>query len=149
MLSKRRSGTRFAANLTSKPREPIVFFLDESLDSETVVNALRGAGAIVERSIEHFPRGTEDQTWLGVAGRNMWVVLTRDKRIRYRPLERLALQSASVRAFVFTGGNVTVTETAQILVAALPRIERLARKFTGPCLFHIGKAGEPVRMDQN
>jgi PIN like domain len=72
---------RSAANLTSKPPEPLVFFVDESLDSQTVVDALRSAGATVERSIEHFGRGAEDQVWLRVAGHNGWVVLTRDKRI--------------------------------------------------------------------
>ena len=34
-----------AASSTSKPPEPVTFFLDESLDSLTVVTALREAGA--------------------------------------------------------------------------------------------------------
>jgi len=85
--------------------------------------------------------------WLAEAGRNKWVVLTRDKRIRYRLLERLALHEGRVRAFVFTGGNVTVKDTAAILVAALARLERIARSAPGPAIYHLGRAGKPVKME--
>ena len=147
MQARKRSGTPSAASLISKPPEPVTFFLDESLDSFTVVTALREAGATVERLTDHFPRGTPDQIWLTEAGRKTWVVLTRDKRIRYRYLERLALQTARVRAFVFTGGNVTSRETAAILAGALKRLTNIARADPGPFIYHIGRAGRPTRMD--
>lgn len=146
MQARKRSGTPSAASSTSKPPEPLVFFVDESLDSLTVVEALRAADATVERLTEHFPKGTADETWLALAGSNSWVVLTRDKRIRYRQLERLALKEARVRAFVFTGGNVTVKDTAAILARALPRIEARCRAETGPFIFHIGRTGKPIRV---
>jgi PIN like domain len=111
-----------------------------------VVEALRTAGATVERLTDHFPKGTPDETWLAHAGSNHWIVLTRDKRIRYRQLEKLALTEARVRAFVFTGGNVTVKDTAAILVRALPRITRLCRAQAGPFIYHIGLAGKPYRV---
>lgn len=147
MPTSRRSGTRSAASSTSKPPEPLVFFVDESLDSLTVVEALRAAGTTVERLNEHFSKGTADEIWLAHAGNKGWVVLTRDKRIRYRQLERLALKEARVRAFVFTGGNVTVKDTASILVKALRRIETICRANAGPFIYHIGRAGKPIRMD--
>lgn len=111
-----------------------------------MVQALRQAGAIVERHADHFTKGTPDETWLARAGSRNWVVLTRDKRIRYRQLEKLALTEAKVRAFVFTGGNVTVKDTAAILVGALPRIDRVCRTQAGPFIYHIGLAGKPHRV---
>lgn len=146
MPKSRPSGTPYAASSTSKPPKPLVYFVDESLDSLTVVEALRAAGAIVERLTDHFAKGTPDETWLAHAGRCNWIVLTRDKRIRYRQLEKLALTEAKVRAFVFTGGNVTVKDTAAILVRALPHIVRLCRTQTGPFIYHIGLAGKPHRV---
>jgi predicted nuclease of predicted toxin-antitoxin system len=143
--AKKRSGTRSAAS--SKPPEALVYFLDESLDNLTVATALRGAGANVVRSTDHFPKGTTDEVWLAKAGENRWIVLTRDKRIRYRQLERLALQAAKVRAFVFTGGNVTSKDTAAILVGALEQMGRLARADPGPFIYHIGRSGKPARME--
>lgn len=147
MQAKKRSGTRSAASSTSKQPEPVTFFLDESLDSLSLVTALREAGALVERLTDHFPRGTFDEIWLTEAGRRGWVVLTRDQRIRYRYLERLALQTARVRAFVFTGGNVTGSETGAILAGALNRLTRIAQADPGPFIYHIGRSGRPVRMD--
>jgi hypothetical protein len=126
--TKKPSGTRSAASSTSRPPEPLTVFLDESLDSDSIAKALADAGASVERLTGHFPKGTDDQTWLSLAGKNRWVVLTRDKRIRYRRLERLALQAAQARAFVFTGGNVTLAETAAILAAAVPGIRDICQR---------------------
>jgi predicted nuclease of predicted toxin-antitoxin system len=145
--AKKRSGTRSAAKSTSKPPEPVTFFVDESLDSLSVVDALREAGATVQRLTDRFPKGTPDETWLAEAGRNGWIVLTRDQRIRYRQLERLALQAAKVRAFVFTGGNVTGKETGAILAGSLERITKIASANPGPFIYHIGRSGRPIRMD--
>ncbi|MBI3938778.1 MAG: hypothetical protein HY323_17545 [Betaproteobacteria bacterium] len=147
MPRKKRSRTRSAANSNSKLPERAIFFVDESLDSLTVVTALRDAGAIVERLTDHFPKGTPDETWLAEASRNSWIVLTRDKRIRYRQLERLALHAAGVRAFVFTGGNVSGKDTGTILAGALKQIEKILATNPGPFIYHIGRSGRPVRMD--
>lgn len=147
MSAKRRSGTRSAASSISRPPERLTLYLDESLDSETLVAALGTAGTQVVRGSRCFPRGTPDEVWLAECGRQGWIVLTRDKRIRYRVLERAALRDAGVRAFVFTGGNVGLNETAKILLGALPRIATICRREKPPFIFHIGAGGKPVRMD--
>jgi hypothetical protein len=133
--------------LRSKPPEPLTIFLDESLDSDSIAHALSEAGARVERLTKHFPKGTSDEEWLALAGKSGWVVLTRDKRIRYRTLERLALMAAGVRAFVFTGGNVTLGETAAVLARSVPRIRALCSREPGPFIYHFGVSGRPRRMD--
>lgn len=147
MQAKKRSGTPSAASSTSKQPEQISLFLDESLDSDSVAAALRKAGALVERLTDHFPKGTADEVWLERAGTEGWIVLTRDKRIRYRKLERLAMKIAGVRAFVFTGGNVTIQDTGEILARALSSIRRICAIQVGPFVYHIGRSGKPVRMD--
>lgn len=134
-------------NSGSKPPDPSTYFLDESLDSASVASALRDAGASVIRHTDRFPRGVVDELWLTEAGKNGWIVLTRDKRIRYRKLERDALQAANVRAFVFTGGNVTARETGAILARALRKMDRICQSVPGPFIYHLGRSGNPVRMD--
>ncbi len=147
MPTKKPSGTRSAANSSSRPPEPLTLFLDESLDSDSIAQALTAAGARVERLTHHLPKGTDDATWLSFVGSRGWVVLTRDKRIRYRRLERLALQAARVRAFVFTGGNVTMAETGEILARAYARILQISIREPGPFVYHLGRVGQPRRMD--
>ena len=97
-------------NLPSPP-EPLVFFVDRSLGRRVIPNALRDAGARVELHDDHFSQDARDQVWLAEAGKRDWVVLTKDKHLRYRAVETNALMSAKVRAFVLTargdlsGGN--------------------------------------------
>ncbi len=146
MPKNRRSGTPSAASLIARQPESLVFFVDESLDNLIVVEALRAAGASVKRLTEEFGRGTPDQDWLQHAGKQGWVVLTRDKKIRYRQLERAALHAARVRAFVFTGGNVTMKETAEIFVRTLAKVQSICASQSGPFIYHIGSGAKPIRM---
>jgi PIN like domain len=55
--------------------------------------------------------GAADAAWLPIVGQAGLVVLTRDKRIRSRPLERQALLDHNVRAwFLTSGGSLTLFE---------------------------------------
>ncbi len=88
-----------------------------------------------------FPQDTPDAEWLARAGREGWIVLTKDKLIRKRPLEREALAAANVRAFVFTGGNMSGIEMAESIVAAIPRMLRLVAATPPPFIARITGSG--------
>lgn len=92
----RRSG----ANFGQKQPDPLTFFIDRNLGKHTIADILRKAGALVEVHDDHFPPNAPDHEWLPVVGEKGWVVLTKDKRIRYRGLELKALEDARVKAFV-------------------------------------------------
>ena len=53
----------------------------------------------------------------------------------------MALISAGVRTFVFTGGNVSGVELAETIVAALPRIQRVLTKYKPPFICRITTSG--------
>jgi len=107
---------------------------------------LQEAGAKVERARLHFPPGTPDEVWLATAGKRGWIVFTRDKRIRYRALERESLLEAEVRAFVFIGGNMTSAETAAALAKAWPTVARIAASEPPPFIYHIGRSGGVTKV---
>ena len=84
------------------------FFIDRSLARRDVAEALRGAGWLVRTHLEVF--GDRDQEitdveWLELCGREAWIVLTMDRRIRYHRAEVAAIRRHRVRAFVLTSGN--------------------------------------------
>jgi PIN like domain len=123
----------------AKPPEKIVFFVDRSLGKIDVPNALRAAGYLCERHDDHWDQTTEDSVWLaGVAARK-WVVLTKDERIRYRPLELQTLKSARLRTFIIICGNVRGTDTARILLAAMLKILAVVGTQRGPFIYYIYK----------
>ena len=133
--SKKRSAT------SSKLPDDITFFLDESLGRRVVARALRDAGVRVEVHTDHFPRGTKDEVWLGEVGRKGWIVLTKDARIRYREVERIALLNARVRTFVLTAKGLQGKQIADVFVGALPRISRFLTKHRSAFIASISRSG--------
>lgn len=110
--------------------------------------ALRETGAILHIHDDHFPPDAKDEDWLTEAGRRGWIVLTKDHRIRYRHVERLALIKAGVAAFILTSGDLQGEEMAQVFVKALPRINRFLQQQKKPFIAKIAKDGSVAMLFQ-
>ena len=106
-----------------------------------MATALRNAGALVEIHDDHFPPDALDETWLNVVGQREWVALSKDRRIRYRPPARAAIQAAGVRMFVLGAGDLQGSEMAAAFVRALPRMERFVRRHPAPFIARVTKSG--------
>ena len=120
---------------------PLVFFLDRNLGKYTIAEALRGAGARVEVHDDHFPRNAQDEEWLSEAAQRGWIILTKDKRIRYRSNERTALMQADGRAFVIVArGDMSAPIVAEILVRALPAIRRFVTRHPPPFIARVTRS---------
>jgi predicted nuclease of predicted toxin-antitoxin system len=126
----------------AKPPEGTVFFLDRSLGVEPIRTELINLGLFVEIHDDHFPRDEEDRVWLQAVGERDWVVLTKDQKLRYRPLEIAALRASNARVFVLTAGNLRGSEVAVIFVHALTRICSILQSQAGPFVARISKSGQ-------
>lgn len=118
-----------------------VYFVDRSLGSHLVADALREAGARVEVHDHHYDQGCPDQEWLADVGSRGWVVLTKDRRIYYRQLERLAVAEARVRMFVLTAGDLGGAQMATAFVRALTAMERFAATHDPPFIATVSRDG--------
>lgn len=125
-----------------KPPDGTVFFIDRSLGVERIRTELINAGFVVEIHDDHFARDEDDRVWLRMVGERGWVVLTKDQRLRYRPLEVAALRASNARVFVLTAGNLRGIEIAAVFITALPRICRILDLRPGPFLARISKSGQ-------
>lgn len=97
----------------SQPRPE--FFVDRSLGRRRVAEALRRAGWSICTHHEVFgdrDEEVEDVEWLEYCGREGLPVLTKDRRLRYRPEEIGAIRRHRVRAFVLTRGSLRAAEQA-------------------------------------
>jgi hypothetical protein len=100
----------------SRPKEkPVEFFVDRSL-GKSIVEGLREAGLTVHSMADIYGEKRAqllaDEVWLRDAGKNDWIVLTKDDAIRRRPAERDALTKAAVRVFCLTNRNLRGAEQA-------------------------------------
>jgi PIN domain-containing protein len=125
------------------PPDNFVLYLDENLcNSRAILDTLTRLSVRHERHLDHFGRGTLDETWLPKVGLNGWVLLTTDKRIRYNFLEKRALEANAVREFVFASGNMSGQDMAVVLELALPKMRRLCRKLKPPFVASVTRTGE-------
>lgn len=83
-----------------------------------------------------------DSEWLTRAGKNNWIVVTRDERIRYRVAEKQAIRRARVRAFVLAAqGNLRAEMLAEIFLKALPKVRKTVSKQKPPFIAKISRNG--------
>jgi len=67
-----------------------------------------------------------DEQWIADGCARGWVLLTKDKRIRYRSHEIQALTTGHL--FCVADGNITFDEMGRRLLAAVPAIRRAVRR---------------------
>lgn len=91
---------------------------------------------------DRFPPDTKDATWLEEAGREGWLVIARDKKIKSRPGERDALMEFGVGAFVFSQKHdPTVWEYFKLIGQCLDEMERLFVETPRPFVYLISRHG--------
>ena len=129
------------------------FFVDENLLALAKLLAADGRDVVHpgHPALPEVPLGTLDNEWLRVVGERRLVVITRDKRIRSRPVERRRLTEAEVRAFVLTRAGDLTTAAMRDLVeehwAAM--MAHLEAHPDGPWLVAITRAGlRPFRLSR-
>jgi PIN like domain len=121
------------------------FFLDRSLGRTTAAR-LREAGCVVHLIADLHPDDASevpDEKWIAEGCSHGWVLLTKDKRIRYRAQELEALHAGHL--FCLASGNMDIDGMTQAFLHALPKIERVIRE--EPVGFwHVYHDGQIRRM---
>lgn len=111
------------------------YFTDRNLGKQFPA-LLREAGLDVIVHDDHFPERTLDDVWLPEVGRNGWVVLTRDKQIRWKANERDAVMEHGVALFALSGSGRT-PELADLVVTNIAAVERFLARHARPFLAKI------------
>ena len=132
-------------SVTNSRRQPdLVFFTDRNL-GRYFPKFLAEKGLKVKIHDDHFPQDTSDEKWLEETGRQHWVVVTKDKRIRYRKLQSEAILKFNIRVFVLTGQNVQMRKWATLFVELIPKIKRFLDRYQEPFIAKVYKDGRISR----
>jgi predicted nuclease of predicted toxin-antitoxin system len=121
--------------------EDIVFFIDTNMSGNDLVKGLRENGLHVEILMDHFDQDTPDHEWLPVVSKKNWIVITKDKSIRYNPLEKLAVTGAKARMFVLIGKDMSGKDMADMILASVPAIRRVLKNNSRPFIAKIYRDG--------
>lgn len=122
----------------------MIFFTDRDLGA-SFPRILSEAGLHVEKHDDHFPAdSTPDEVWLRAVGERGWLVISKDKRIRYRPNERDAVMRAGVGLFLVVG-QASHRALADNFVNCIAKIERFVKTHDPP---FIAKVYRPSPQQQ-
>ncbi len=146
-MTKKKSKKHSASNNAAPPDTPVLF-IDRCAWSHKLGEALTKIGAPFIPHHEKFKPACADEEWLEAAGKQGWIVLTRDKNIRRKPNELRAFQEYGVIGFVFTSGDASAADTAALITAVYPKLIRKAKGTKPPAMFSITLAGaiNPIKL---
>lgn len=119
------------------------YFTDRNLGRQ-FPTLLRDAGLTVIAHDDEFPQDTPDEDWLPRAGREGWVMLTRDKQIRWRANQRDLVMEHAVALFALSGSGRT-SELAELVVQNLAAVERFLARHPPPFLAKVLPPPTPRR----
>lgn len=130
--------------MSSEPQQ-LEVFLDRCLGKGTA-EELRALGWIVHTVHDHFANegeDTSDEEWITYGVTHGWVMLTKDKRIRYRAEEIGALASGHI--VCLTNGQLKRQEAVDRFHAA--RVAMMRQTSVHPVGFwHVGDEGRLSKM---
>ena len=89
--------------------------------------------------------GRPDPEWLAEVSARGWVVVTKDARIRYRELEREAVERGGGRLFILEPARMKGEEMGALMVEALPHVRAFLETNPGPFIAKIYKDGSVRR----
>ena len=124
---------------------PPEYFFDRSLGKASA-NRLRDRGWIIHLIADFYPDDASDvadEQWIAEGCSRGWMLLTKDKKIRYRARELGALETGHL--FCLVSGNLGLDDMAQRFVEAEQAMISASRRH--PIGFwHVHAQGRITRM---
>jgi predicted nuclease of predicted toxin-antitoxin system len=123
------------------------FFFDNDLPEKLAqAMCLLDEDGEVEHLRKTFPQNTKDEVWLEYVGKEGLVLITRDQKIRKRPMELKEYNTHKVGAFILTGKNLGKWREIKQLICAWEEIRTLAADTQRPFAFEVPPRGRIKRL---
>jgi hypothetical protein len=123
-----------------------MIFFDRSIP-KSVAEALKMVRSDVRWLEDDFSHNIKDADWLKEVGSRGWLVIGRDRRIRYRPAEKQAIIDHHVGYFcIAQDTNPTRWEYLRLIVTTLDAMEQLFASIERPFMYGVYKDGALRRL---
>ncbi|MBX5493467.1 MAG: DUF5615 family PIN-like protein [Chloroflexi bacterium] len=118
----------------------MTYFFDRNL-GRRVPDALKLLGADVVKHDDLFDPTTPDDEWLAVAAQRGWIIITRDKRLRFNEAERQAIVQARLGCFVLLSPKLTRWAMARLLLQVWDKLEAIVAQEPRPFIYGVHADG--------
>ena len=122
------------------------FFIDNNL-SPHFAEGMKGFREDVTHLKECFPQDIADIDLLKKIGKNGWILITKDKRMKRVNAEKAAYKKYSVGGFVLVGQNLDRCSIYESLIKNWRDIKEKAKKTNRPFMYKIRARGKIVKED--
>lgn len=113
----------------------LVYFTDRDLGTR-FPDILTAAGLEVRRHRDHFTHDCPDEDWLRTVGKEGWITVSHDTRIRYKPNELAAVVQHDVRLLIVIG-KAPFPQLAKHFVATAPKITEFVEQHSPPWIAKV------------
>lgn len=120
-------------------------FIDRCVGGRRMRPELLAAGWTVTLHDERFAQDARDADWLPVVAAEGLVIVTRDKRMRRREDELVAMLRSRARV-VFVGFDGNLHQYVSALLAAEERLQRLLDGYAPPLALTLHRDGRVDRV---
>ncbi|TET32920.1 MAG: hypothetical protein E3J72_18500 [Planctomycetota bacterium] len=120
------------------------FLVDQNI-GERFAKGMKSFGEEVEYLGDHYPLNISDKDLLADIGEKGWVLISREKEIRYKPAEKAAFVKHSNGAFLLSGKKLSGCKIIQQLVRNWHRIKEKADNTRKPFIYCIPPNGTKIR----
>ncbi len=141
---KKRSDTK----RSPAPPSP-VYFVDRSLGRGPVAEAIRRAGFEVELMDDHFAQDADDADWIPVVADRGWVIVTRDRRILFNPVERAALENSGAHYIALVAKDRSGAQMGSAVDTWLDLIDATICAAGVPTWFRVRKSEAKILLKGN
>lgn len=126
---------------------PLRFYIDSRLGAVAIPQMVRRLGYEAFHKEDVFGRRkVEDVEWIEHASSAGWVALTKDDRIRRRPLEKQRFSASTLRVFCLANGNLLKVQQVEYFETNWSRIIAACDQ-PGPFLYAVHKSAiEPMKL---
>lgn len=118
-----------------------MIFIDRSVP-KGVAEAIKKVRSDVLWLEDKFAHDTPDEEWLPVAGREGWLVILRDKKVRTRPGEREKIMQYGVGCFILNQKqDPTRWQYLQLLTSTLDQMQEKFVETPRPFIYTVDRNG--------
>jgi hypothetical protein len=134
------------AGRMTQHEDPLVYYLDHNFAGKRIPALLREAGLEVRVHRDYYPPNCTDDVWLPAVAARGWVILTKDKKIRYRSNELAAVKVSGAKVFVLVAKqDLDAQGIVDAITSAAKAMARLCSKETAPFIAKIQSGGRVNR----
>ena len=122
-----------------------VIFTDEDTSARAILDFLSTKPVQTIPLTSMFPSGAKDEVWLPTVGKNRWILLSRNRRIRYTPRQIELVRKHKVLAFFLASNkNLSGDMMGDLVAKVFDEMLAFASQYAGPFLVKIMSNGKLV-----